>query len=339
MEISNSWSDVRTAHDRASQMAVQTVEAYAAIGDMLVALKATTKHGEFGKKCAEAFGKSNTPCLVSKADMQAAQVTASRYMRLAENRSVWLPHNPQSMNEAIKMLPAKQAAQKPSAVTHIDPNTDLEMPKKLKAEKFKGVLARFIDAGLIGATEGSSRNKTYAEAFTRLGWDRMPKPAEMNAEKNESLDSVIALMVQEKIIKQKGQSTQSEEVATLPETTQQKFDRLLKKEFARLQAEFNVAVQKYEKEFNERVWNEFKRVNGDWLAERQAVSDKHTKALMDMQTQRRGITPHITPEDYKFLRQILHPDSAPEGRSEKYSKAFNIITRLDAYIEVIKKVA
>jgi hypothetical protein len=331
MEIANSWSEVRTAHDRASQMAVQTVEAYAAIGDMLVALKATTKHGEFGKKCAEAFGKSNTPCLVSKADMQAAQVTASRYTRLAENRSVWLPHNPQSMNEAMKMLPAKRAAQKPSAVTNIDPITG-------KEKKFEAYTTRVIAAGLT-----PSDRKNLAPVKEKIleitGMKEIPRPVKMTQQESDAIDNAIEIMCQEKEIEKSGSSKQSQEIKSLPETSQQKFDRLLKKEFARLQAEFNVAVQKYEKDFNERVWNEFKRVNGDWLAERQAVSDKHTKALMDMQTQRRGITPHITPEDYKFLRQILHPDSAPEGRSEKYSKAFNIITRLDAYIEIVKRAA
>jgi hypothetical protein len=338
MEIANSWSDVRTAHDRASQMAVQTVEAYAAIGDMLVALKATTNHGEFGKKCAEAFGKSNSASYLSDDEINAAKNSASKYMRLAENRSVWLPHNPQSMNEAIKMLPAKRAAAKPSKVTYIDPQT-VDAEPVAKQEKFKSWTQVSLEMGLSKTLSGGSRDLLRDKILKITGLEQIPKPKDMTQETYDVVINALETVKQEKLIEQQGQSKQNDEVKTLPETVQQKFDRLLKKEFARLQAEFNVAVHKYEKEFNERVWNEFKRVNGDWLAERQAVSDKHTKALMDMQTQRRGITPHITPEDYKFLRQILHPDSAPEGRSEKYSKAFNIITRLDAYIEVLKKVA
>jgi predicted metal-binding transcription factor (methanogenesis marker protein 9) len=338
MEITNSWTEVRTAHERANQMAVQTVEAYAAIGDMLKALKATTKHGEFGKKCAEAFSKIHTPCVFSEAEIHAAQISASRYMRLAENRSVWLPHNPQSMNEAMKMLPAKRAAAKPSKVTYIDPHT-VDAEPVAKQEKFKSWTQVSLEMGLSKTLSGGSRDSLRDKILKITGLEQIPKPKDMTQEKYDVVINALETIKQEKLIEQQGQSKQNDEVKTLPETVQQKFDRLLKKEFARLQAELNVAVAKYEKEFNERVWNEFKRVNGDWLAERQATADKHTQALMDLQTQRRGITPHITPEDYKFLRQILHPDSAPEGRSEKYSKAFNIITRLDAYIEVVKKAA
>jgi len=35
--------------------------------------EATTKHGEFGRKCAEAFVKCNTPCCFSDAELNTAK--------------------------------------------------------------------------------------------------------------------------------------------------------------------------------------------------------------------------------------------------------------------------
>jgi hypothetical protein len=73
-------------------MAVQTVEAYAAIVDMLSAVKRDTANGECTQRCAEAFFPDEKG--ITDSLLQSAKRRASNYMRLAANRTFWLPHNP-----------------------------------------------------------------------------------------------------------------------------------------------------------------------------------------------------------------------------------------------------
>ena len=64
---------------------------------MLLRLNDVTAHGEFTQRCAEAFSGQMQ---VTDLQMANARDRASKYMRLAQNRTAWLPHNPQSLNEA-----------------------------------------------------------------------------------------------------------------------------------------------------------------------------------------------------------------------------------------------
>ncbi len=47
---------------------------------------------------------------VTDLQMANARDRASKYMRLAQNRTAWLPHNPQSLNEAAPRARGRELA-------------------------------------------------------------------------------------------------------------------------------------------------------------------------------------------------------------------------------------
>src|SRR5262245_34403065 len=102
------WANVRERHDRALQMQEQTVEAFAVVGDMLIALKAETPEGEFLTRCIEPHHPVNTR-IDSRAARQAAWERSDNYMRLASSRDQWEPQHPASLRQALKLIaPPKQ---------------------------------------------------------------------------------------------------------------------------------------------------------------------------------------------------------------------------------------
>jgi hypothetical protein len=70
-------------------------------------LNDVTAHGEFTHRCAEAFSGQMQ---VTDLQMANARDRASKYMRLAQNRTAWLPHNPQSLNEAAPRARGRELA-------------------------------------------------------------------------------------------------------------------------------------------------------------------------------------------------------------------------------------
>jgi len=96
------WDKVRERHERALQMGEQTVEAFADIGEMLIALKnpKVTPHGEFQQRCLEALGKKDNGII----SLNAATQMARLYMRVANNRAAWEQWHPASLNEALKLI-------------------------------------------------------------------------------------------------------------------------------------------------------------------------------------------------------------------------------------------
>lgn len=192
-----------------------------------------------------------------------------------------------------------------------------------------------IKAGLVKSTSGGARINLRNKILELSGLPELPKPKYMNDEAFKKIQGAIVVIQNQK--NPEKLTAIENEIKSLPSTAKQKINRLIKKEFERCQAEVNVQWVKMQAEFNDRVGLEFQRVNADWLEISKATAAKHSKAIMDMQTQARGITPHISEEDYKFLCNVLHPDRAPDDRVDKFSKAFQIIRRLDVYIETVKR--
>jgi hypothetical protein len=50
---------------------------------------------------------------------------------------------------------------------------------------------------------------------------------------------------------------------------------------------------------------------------------------------RKGITPHLSEDDYRFLLNVLHPDRAPDR--EKLAKAFIIVRGFEPYMRVARR--
>ena len=113
------------------------------------------------------------------------------------------------------------------------------------------------------------------------------------------------------------------EVATLPETAKQKFERLIKREVDLLNESFKIQVRK-----------EFERSMPERLAEVEAQSQRLTREIKKYQVMRDGIGLFMTEEDYKLILGVCHPDR--EAEKERKEKAFIIMRKLDAYFEAVK---
>jgi hypothetical protein len=133
------WSAVREAVQRASRMGLQIVEAYAQIGDMLIELKARTPRGEFMRKCVEAF---NPQMKVDNFHLQAARIRAGCYMRLAVNRDIWMPHNPQTLTEAMKLC-RKRRSPSPSSSSSPPPTLDRADLSMTAQQKLDAAITRY----------------------------------------------------------------------------------------------------------------------------------------------------------------------------------------------------
>jgi len=118
------------------------------------------------------------------------------------------------------------------------------------------------------------------------------------------------------------------QVGTLPKTHQAKFVRL-----------WNQAKQVMTEMFQAEVRREFERTLPKRIEELSAREKKVTAEIKKYQSMRNGIPAQMSMDDYKFLLGLLHPDRAPNGCEEKYSKAFQIIRRLDPYMKVASKAA
>jgi len=67
-----------------------------------------------------------------------------------------------------------------------------------------------------------------------------------------------------------------------------------------------------------------------------ASKDRAHAEFMKHAAMRKGIPAQMSEADYKFLLNVLHPDRAPGDRREKFARAFDIVRKLDAYIEAFK---
>lgn len=271
------------------------------------------------------------------AEMATMEHGSNRYEKKVEGSNELSIEKPaMTINQAASALNVSEnSVKRAKQVMREDPEAHevakrgekVNKEKAPKAEKFKGVLSRFIDAGLVGATEGSSRNKVYAVAWERLGWQAMPKPAEMDSEKSEALDNVIAIMVQEKNLKQTGKTEQRPEVLALPKTDKKKLDQAIKLETARLHAEFNAAVRA-----------EFERRNADMVESLTKARAQFVKDSVDHANALKGIRPLITETEYKTVLSFCHPDKHvdPEMKA-RANRVFDIVRQLDPYVEAIKR--
>jgi hypothetical protein len=112
------------------------------------------------------------------------------------------------------------------------------------------------------------------------------------------------------------------EVATLPESAQQKLERLAAKE-----------IQLRSALFEQEVRDEARRRLPDEQEALRAAKERAHAEFKKYAAMRKGIAAQLSADDYRFLLNILHPDRAPPDRAEKFARAFDIVRQLDAYIE------
>ena len=92
------WDAVNAEYGKMTQMGWQSVQQAAKVGQMLIELKASCKHGEFTSKLTS----------VSGLKVDAANQMASRLMRLASNIKLLEKKKPESQADALRMIPTKK---------------------------------------------------------------------------------------------------------------------------------------------------------------------------------------------------------------------------------------
>jgi hypothetical protein len=69
-----------------------------------------------------------------------------------------------------------------------------------------------------------------------------------------------------------------------------------------------------------------------------AMQEWEAKARLEWHNcimQSKGIAPHLTDDDYRFLLRVLHPDREPTGQER--ARGFQIVRSLDGYMEAFRR--
>lgn len=193
-------------------------------------------------------------------------------------------------------------------------------PAEIMRDNSRTIQQMALDAGLSWASKGDDISKAVRDA---TGEKRMDKIDMGDAETRSKVEKVIAELAGRSLDEQ--YTAHRAEVSTLNETSKQKFERLVARELELRNAAMDREVQE---EAQRRLPD---LAEGMRAAKARADAEFHKYAAM-----RKGIQAQLSEEDYKFLLNVLHPDRAPEDRREKFARAFDIVRKLDAYIQAVK---
>lgn len=160
------------------------------------------------------------------------------------------------------------------------------------------------------------------ELHTPVGGTQKRKLAaagvDLDAKLEEGSAEAAAVVAKAKAILHPAEVKQeiAQERAALPETMQQKFDRLLAKALEAQRAEQDKAFWKaVDAKVKERIPQD--------LEEARACVREYTAKL-------KGVPGHLLMEDYRFLLRVLHPDREPTAAER--AQAFTIVSKLDVYM-------
>lgn len=128
-----SWEEIGEKWARAQQMGWQAIQAAMEVGEELTRKKYEVQKGEWGANLAR----------VLNASPASANTTASRLMRLALHRDLIEQEQPQSMRQALALLPKapKKTSEKQLAVIREEVDKYEEFAKE-QAKKQAKILAR-----------------------------------------------------------------------------------------------------------------------------------------------------------------------------------------------------
>lgn len=121
--------------------------------------------------------------------------------------------------------------------------------------------------------------------------------------------------------------------ATVSESARERFDKAVAKTRAALEGAYNAKMIELQASFEAEVQ---KRIAPELEAERkrlQEAVDRNRREWENFIARRDGIKLAMTKTEFKFLLNCLHPDREPEGREAKFSRAFEIVNRLQPYID------
>lgn len=179
------------------------------------------------------------------------------------------------------------------------------------------------NAGLLNANTGSAKRKRLREQIDEYA------PGAIEAKDGAAIRAACELIAKNKQGEAPEQSYENHrrEVSATSETAKQKLERLVATEKAHLHAIFWAEVRA-----------EAKRSAPEILRELEQRKDEYIKKNASMARLSAGIKPIITEAEYKLLLGLLHPDRAPEDRRERFARGFDIVRKLDSYIEAVKTI-
>jgi hypothetical protein len=196
--------------------------------------------------------------------------------------------------------------------------------KREERAKKQGIVKMMTEKGLISTSTGSTKRNETMDKVAQLAGVKVGKGAvsKMSDEDHAKVVAAVETLAEAKEAPFEARVAEHRaEVATLPETAKQKFERLAAKEHRLLNEQFHAAVEKRVQE-----------VLKDRIAHLEEVEEKALQELKYYQAVRNGVAAQIDKDDYRFLLNVLHPDRAPEDRKDKFSKAFDIVRKLESYV-------
>lgn len=188
------------------------------------------------------------------------------------------------------------------------------------AEASREIQRMALDRGISMMHSGAAVSKAVRVATGQ----KLLRKVDIN---DPAVASTVARVLDEFAGKTLGEQYQHHraEVASLPETARQKLERLTAKEI-----EYRLAM--FEQEVSERAREQLpNEVKALRAAKEQAHAEFKRYAAMC-----KGIAAQLSNADYRFLLQVVHPDRVPSAEREKFARAFDIVRKLDAYIEAFK---
>jgi len=284
MKRSATWEGVRTEYSKMTQMGWQAVVQAAAVGAMLIELKAA----EY-KKDDDGFVQRTGQ------EIGVKRAQAFNLMRLAANMALLEQHRPESQAKALELI-AEHGEKKKGPRE--------EGPKRYRVSWAQLLRDRF-GLRLLGGAQA-----------TRIKKELDPPSFFTDPEEAEKFILRYVAAFPEK----KDAPAPDYE---LPAPSQKKLDRAIKVELAKLQGSYQRQVC----EAAAKMVPEMTAREKENYAE--ALEQGHRYAILLT-----GVKKKITMEEYKFLMQLLHPDRAPEGYGERFSRAFQLIMRLKDYAEL-----
>ena len=301
------WEVITTQADKVNSMVMQTVEQAALLGQMLVDIHPTcANQKEFVQRVRQATGYK--------------KAHAFNLMNIARHWPELAPQKPISLRHALRLLepPKPKPESKPESLP--EPESQPQpLPEPEGDDEMSGSWADIAyKFGLIKINGWPTVLKAKAEIE-----ELRPGACKRNDE-NElaSVCRIIAARRKGISLEELDKLLKREAAEELSKSKRTAFERHLAQQIEVLREDFRLQLHE-----------EFERTLPDRMAELKKREEKALREKKQYQIMRNGITSQLTPEDYRFLLGAFHPDRAPAGWEEKFSRAFQIVRKFDEYVK------
>lgn len=273
--------------------------------------------------------------VVAEAKARDHEVSTAKVLRAAEQQQ-----------PKTKTKPAATATTKPTTANVVvdtdvrevpaakETKTGGEKPSLAQRVGYPGWREQAITAGLMRRKVGALEKRRIRDDISRrtgIPPEVLSAPKPTTKENSTLIAKAIGEMAA-KVPAEKRYAEHRSEVASLPETTRERFERLVEREL---------------KLRNEMIDKEVQTLAGKMLdaalaeaveKERKHYGDMarfHADEANALKRVRSGVKGLWDVEDYRFLLGATHPDREPDR--EKLTRAFHIVKKLQPYIDALMR--